>query len=117
MKRDILYNALLIGLALWPLINGSVHEEKQIGAENHEIAEQKMVATAPKISFKKDIQPILQSQCMPCHFEGGKMYDRLPFDTATTIYQLGEKLFTRIEAHDDQQKIRNFISQTKEKAY
>jgi hypothetical protein len=39
------------------------------------------------------------------------MYDRLPFDRAETIHQLGPKLFTRIKAEQDQALIRRFLSQ------
>ncbi|MEP6948032.1 MAG: hypothetical protein ABI863_02100 [Ginsengibacter sp.] len=37
------------------------------------------------ISFTSQILPILVSHCSPCHFTGGKMYERLPFDTRETI--------------------------------
>jgi len=37
------------------------------------------------------VRPILEQRCTPCHFTGGKMYARLPFDRAETIVKLGEK--------------------------
>ena len=39
------------------------------------------------------------------------MYDRLPFDRAQTIRDLGPKLFTRIKAPDEQATIRLFLAQ------
>ena len=30
------------------------------------------------ISFTLQIQPILVNHCSPCHFTGGKMYEKLP---------------------------------------
>jgi hypothetical protein len=67
-------------------------------------------ATKP-VEFARDVQPILESRCQPCHFAGGRMYDRLPFDRPDTIRQLGLKLFTRIKDEDSQTTIRAFLSQ------
>jgi hypothetical protein len=61
--------------------------------------------------FAHDVRPILEKRCQPCHFEGGKMYERLPFDRAETIQSLGTKLFTRIKAEDEQAVIRRFLAQ------
>ena len=69
-------------------------------------------APAPKSAdFARDVRPILERRCQPCHFEGGKMYERLPFDRPETISKLGEKLFTRIKAPDEQKVIRAFLAQ------
>jgi hypothetical protein len=70
------------------------------------------VAPAPAAAdFAHDVRPILEKHCQPCHFEGGKMYERLPFDRAETIQRLGTKLFTRIKAEDEQAVIRRFLAQ------
>lgn len=71
----------------------------------------KPVSAESRVDFALDVQPILASRCQPCHFPGGKMYDRLPFDRATTIRTLGTKLFTRIKAEDEQTLIRRFLAQ------
>jgi hypothetical protein len=63
------------------------------------------------VDFATQVRPILESRCQPCHFPGGKMYDRLPFDRAETVHLLGEKLFTRIKAADDQALIRAFLAE------
>src|SRR5262252_3296605 len=42
---------------------------------------------AERPTFASDIRPILQSSCQPCHFQGGKMYEKLPFDKPQTIWQ------------------------------
>jgi hypothetical protein len=65
----------------------------------------------PRVDFTRDVQPILESHCQPCHFPGGKMYDRRPFDRAATIRDLGTKLFTRIKAPDEQALITRFLAQ------
>jgi hypothetical protein len=63
----------------------------------------------PKPDFDRDVKPILQARCQPCHFQGGKVYDKLPFDRAETIKKLGTKLFTRIKDEKEQRVIREFL--------
>jgi hypothetical protein len=60
--------------------------------------------------FARDVQPILERRCQPCHFPGGSMYAKLPFDEAATIDKLGTKLFTRIKKEDEQKVIRAFLN-------
>jgi hypothetical protein len=62
------------------------------------------------VDFQRDVRPILERRCQPCHFEGGKMYARLPFDKAETIDKLGEKLFTRIKKEEEQAIIRAYLA-------
>jgi hypothetical protein len=64
-----------------------------------------------RVDFEAQIKPILQSKCMPCHFTGGTMYERLPFDRAETIKKLGTKLFTRIQDENHRRLIREFLEQ------
>jgi len=64
---------------------------------------------AAKVDFKTHIQPILQ-RCQPCHFPGGKMYQRLPFDRPETVVKLGTKLFTRIHDEKERELIRQFLA-------
>jgi len=68
-------------------------------------------SSSTKVDFTTQVKPILQSRCQPCHFSGGVMYQRLPFDRPETIKTLGEKLFTRIKDENDRQIIRQFLSQ------
>jgi hypothetical protein len=69
-------------------------------------------APAQDVAFEKDVRPILEQRCQPCHFQGGKMYGRLPFDRAETIVKLGEKkLFTRIKSEEQREVIRKFLAQ------
>lgn len=73
-----------------------------------------MASDAPEVpkhaDFQRDVRPILERHCQPCHFEGGKMYARLPFDRAETIDTLGEKLFTRIKKEEERAIIRAYLS-------
>jgi len=67
--------------------------------------------TAPTVDFNKQIRPILEQRCQPCHFAGGKMYDKLPFDRPATILRLGTKLFTRIRNEEERALIRKFLEE------
>jgi hypothetical protein len=64
-----------------------------------------------RVDFNTQIRPIFESGCQPCHFNGGTMYQRLPFDRPETIKSLGTKLFTRIKDEDKRHLIREFLSQ------
>lgn len=64
-----------------------------------------------RIDFDTHILPVLQEKCSPCHFAGGRMYDRLPFDQEGTILLLGTQLFTRLREPLDQELIRAYLKQ------
>ena len=68
-------------------------------------------ASPQRVDFKTRIQPMLEARCQPCHFPGGKMYERLPFDRPETIRALGERLFTRIKDEREQELLRTFFTQ------
>lgn len=68
-------------------------------------------SAATKHDFEKEIKPIFQARCQPCHFQGGQVYDKLPFDKPTTITKLGTKLFTRIKDDKEQKLIREFLAE------
>ena len=68
------------------------------------------MATADPVDFAKQIQPILQARCQPCHFPGGKVYAAMPFDRAGTVLRLREKLFTRIKEEEQRKLIRAFLA-------
>jgi len=64
-----------------------------------------------KVDFATQIKPIFEAKCQPCHFSGGKVYGRMPFDRAETIKTLNTKLFTRIKDEKERQLIRDFLAQ------
>ena len=70
-------------------------------------------SSSSKIDFTTQVRPILD-RCTPCHFSGGKMYEKLPFDRPATVRQLGEKLFSRIQAENDRKIIREFLAQNED---
>jgi len=78
----------------------------------HANADKTTSVTVPvKHDFDKEIRPILQARCQPCHFQGGQVYDKLPFDKPATITRLGTKLFTRIRDEKEQKLIREFLAE------
>jgi hypothetical protein len=90
-----------------------------VGSEAGAIPSSSLAASNPtfvsnskvRVDFDSQIKPILQSKCMPCHFSGGVMYERMPFDRAETIKKLGTKLFTRIQEENHRRIIREFLEQ------
>jgi hypothetical protein len=70
-----------------------------------------VITSNAKVDFATQVEPILKSKCQGCHFRGGKMYEKLPFDRPETIKHLGTKLFTRISDESDRKVIREFLSQ------
>ena len=69
-------------------------------------------AAKARVDFETQLKPIFKSKCMPCHFAGGQMYERLPFDKPETIRKLGTRLFTRIKEENERRLIEDFLTQT-----
>jgi hypothetical protein len=67
---------------------------------------------SPRVDFDKQVKPILEARCRPCHFEGGTMYGRLPFDRPQTIRSLGTRLFSRIKDDDARSVILSFLAES-----
>ena len=65
-------------------------------------------------TFTGQVRPLLQGKCMPCHFEGGTMYAKLPFDRPATVRALGVKLFTRIKDPKDRRILQAFLDEPPE---
>ncbi len=65
-------------------------------------------------TFPTHVRPLLEAKCSPCHFEGGKVYAKLPFDRPATVRALGERLFTRLKEPKDQALIRAFLAEAPE---
>lgn len=76
------------------------------------IVVQKTITLKDTIHFTSQIQPILIKHCSPCHFAGGKMYERMPFDKDTTIINHETGILKRIKG-DENALIKTFINQNK----
>ena len=68
-------------------------------------------AQPARIDFETQIRPLLQEKCSPCHFPGGRMYERMPFDREETIRTLGSSLETRLKDPVDIDLLRTFLAQ------
>src|SRR5882762_11825646 len=75
------------------------------------VAEPHNSPSPAKIDFATQIRPILEARCQPCHFSGGKVYQRMPFDRPDTIKTLGTRLFTRLKDENERRLIRDFLAQ------
>ena len=75
-------------------------------------AAQRSISIKDTIRFASEIQPILIKNCSPCHFTGGKMYERMPFDMDTTIINHEAGILRRIKG-DESVLIKAFIQQNK----
>ena len=65
------------------------------------------------VNFALQIQPILVNHCSPCHFTGGKMYEKMPFDKGETIVQHNVGLLRRINDEKEKAIIQKFIGEQK----
>lgn len=105
--RNALLIVALVGtalLSLWGLA--------RLQTSNGNSAAASLATTkSPKPNFDTEIKPIFQARCQPCHFQGGQVYDKMPFDKPETITRLGTKLFTRIKDEKEQRLIREFLDQ------
>jgi len=68
-------------------------------------------AATVRVDFSTQIKPMLEGKCQPCHFSGGKVYAKMPFDRPETIKTLGTKLFTRIKDENERKLISDFLAQ------
>jgi hypothetical protein len=63
------------------------------------------------INFKTQVQPLLEKHCSPCHFPGGKLYEKLPFDKGATIIAHKEGVVKRFKNEEELHLIKQFILQ------
>lgn len=73
------------------------------------------VPVVDTISFSAQIEPILKARCNPCHFPGGKMYEKLPFDQPKTIVDHQEVILKRIKDEKESALFRQFLASNTEK--
>ena len=69
-----------------------------------------MIILKDTIDFTTQVQPILVKNCSPCHFTGGKMYEKMPFDKDTTIINHQAGILKRIKGEENT-LIRSFVEQ------
>ena len=82
--------------------------------DNKSLVENKSIQkTEEKIDFEKQVKPIFIKNCSPCHFTGGKMYEKLPFDKDTTILNHHEAILKRIKNDEENKLLKSFMLQHK----
>ena len=89
---------LFVGLFYVNNINSTVKKEQT-----------KTLTSSNVYTFQKNVFPMLQSKCQTCHFAGGKMYSKLPFDDSATVFKLGKRLFTRLQKKEQQEIINSWL--------
>jgi len=76
------------------------------------IVEKPAIILKDTIDFTSQVQPVLVKNCSPCHFPGGKMYQKMPFDKDTTIINHEAGILRRIKGEENL-VIKTFIQQNK----
>ena len=75
-------------------------------------AEPASVTSAPVAAadaFASRILPMLEQHCTPCHFPGGRMYDRLPFDDPEVVRSKPEGILRRLKVAEERQVVEEWI--------
>jgi hypothetical protein len=65
------------------------------------------------VNYNTEILPVLQKKCSPCHFPGGKLYEKLPFDNPVTILNHETGVFKRIKDQPEAGLIKQYLLQRK----
>ncbi len=90
----------IVSLRLCNTTERLVEEEKNISSSGMDT-----------INFKTQLQPILQKNCSPCHFTGGKMYEKMPFDKGETIINHEAGILKRIKNENELVIFKQFIQE------
>ncbi len=99
MKTTALSIALVFAAVMFA---GYVHQNK---TTKHPVS----AAHDTLYTYQKNILPLLQANCNPCHFPGGKVYKKLPFNDYKTVASLGKKLNTRLKQKEQQAIILGWV--------
>jgi hypothetical protein len=60
--------------------------------------------------FLSAVRPVLSRRCTPCHEPGGKMYDKLPFDSPEVVASHSEGILRRIKDPAEKQALERWIA-------
>jgi hypothetical protein len=63
------------------------------------------------LHFATQVQPIFQQHCNPCHFPGGKMYEKLPFNQGSTIAHHLPGIMKRIKLEEEVAIIKRYVEE------
>jgi hypothetical protein len=62
-----------------------------------------------KVSYIASIAPLLVKNCQPCHYPGGKVFKKLPFENYLVVKKLGLKLNTRFKTEEQQSLVKRWV--------
>jgi len=97
---------LLCGMTFcFPFKNKTVSTDETTSAVANAPAE----PAADTVSFSAQIQPMLQDRCSPCHFPGGKMYEKMPFDQPKTLLEHSEGILKRFKDESENKLLKQFV--------
>ena len=65
------------------------------------------------LDYKSVILPLLQKNCSPCHFSGGKMYEKMPFDKPLTIINHAVGALKRFSNKNEKELLNQFFENEK----
>jgi hypothetical protein len=57
-------------------------------------------ATPAPDLFVTSVRPMLAQKCAPCHEPGGKLYEKLPFDSRTVVAEHAPGMMKRLKGED-----------------
>ena len=79
--------------------------------EKQSVDELKIKRTPPidSLYFNSKVLPILRKNCSPCHFTGGKMYVRMPFDQPATLIGHEGGALKRFKDQNERTLVKNFL--------
>jgi hypothetical protein len=89
-------------------------QQAQVETKTTVASQAPLVEASVPLAFAKDVQPILQSHCTPCHFKDGKMYARMPFDQSKTLVDFQAGILRRLKNEDELVKVREYLKQVGE---
>jgi hypothetical protein len=101
-------NALLLVVCFILVAVYTCRKETSVDSGTPEIT---TADTVKRISFESEVEPILRARCVPCHFPGGKMFERMPFDQPATVLDHKDGILKRIKDETEAKKILDFIDQ------
>lgn len=65
------------------------------------------------LNFTTQLEPIFKKNCSPCHFPGGKLYKKLPFDNREIIVDHQTGILRRITNLEEVNLIKSYADQYK----
>jgi hypothetical protein len=67
-------------------------------------------ATPAPDLFASAVRPVLARRCTPCHEPGGRMYERLPFDSPQVVAGHRAGVLRRIKDPDDLRALEGWLA-------